>query len=118
MIASFTQTYSNNRNILYHYHNKDNTDIYFRNKLDKNYYVFHNSSKNYQDCICQGNYLSNINNLSIISYNDISYTQTIFKTLQKCKEDGVKYCMLLPTQSNNKHKKNSKIINMFPDKNK
>ena len=33
-------------------------------------------------------------------------------------EDGVKYCMLLPTQSNNKNKKNSKIINMFPDKNK
>jgi hypothetical protein len=95
MIASFTQTYSNNRNILYHYHNKDNTDIYFRNKLDKNYYVFHNSSKNYQDCICQGNYLSNINNLSIISYNDISYTQTIFKTLQKCKEDGVKYLFFL-----------------------
>lgn len=33
-------------------------------------------------------------------------------------EDGVKYCMLFPTQSNNKNKKNSKIINMFPDKNK
>ena len=95
MIASFTQTYSNNRNILYHYHNKDSTDIYFRNKLDKNYYVFHNSPKNYTDCICQGNYLSNIKNLSIISYNDMSYTQTIFKTLQKCKEDGVKYLFFL-----------------------
>ena len=33
-------------------------------------------------------------------------------------ENGVKYCMLLPAQSNNKHKENSKIINMFPDKNK
>jgi hypothetical protein len=33
-------------------------------------------------------------------------------------EDGIKYCMLLPTQSNNKNKKNCKIINMFPDKNK
>jgi len=31
-------------------------------------------------------------------------------------EDGVKYCMLLPTQSNNKHKKNNKIIDMFPNK--
>lgn len=33
-------------------------------------------------------------------------------------ENGVKYCMLLPSQSNNKYKENSKIINMFPDKNK
>lgn len=33
-------------------------------------------------------------------------------------ENGVKYCMLLPAQSNNKYKENSKIINMFPDKNK
>ncbi len=33
-------------------------------------------------------------------------------------EDGVKYCMLLPAQSNNKYKENSKIINMFPEKNK
>ena len=31
-------------------------------------------------------------------------------------EDGVKYCMLLPTQSNNKNKKNNKIIDMFPNK--
>ena len=33
-------------------------------------------------------------------------------------ENGVKYCILLPAQSNNKYKKNNKIINMFPDKNK
>ena len=33
-------------------------------------------------------------------------------------ENGVKYCMLLPARSNNKYKENSKIINMFPDKNK
>ena len=33
-------------------------------------------------------------------------------------ENGVKYCMLLPAQSNNKYKENSKIINMFPEKNK
>ena len=47
MICSYTQTYSDNRNELFYFHDKDQTDIYFRNKLDKNYYVFHNSSDNY-----------------------------------------------------------------------
>jgi hypothetical protein len=95
MICSFTQTYSNNRYELFEYHNKDETDINFRNKLDKNYYIFHNSTDKYTRNICEQKYFKKINNLDIISYNNITYTQTLFKTLIKCKNEGVKYLFFL-----------------------
>ncbi len=95
LICSFTQTYSNNRSELFTYHNKDNTDIYFRNKLNKNYYVFHNSEQNYIKEICNGKYLKSLNKTEIITYNNISYTETLLKTLKKCKMDGVKYLFFL-----------------------
>ena len=62
MLCSFTQTYSNNRNELFYYHNKDKTDIYFRNKLDKNYYIFHNSPHNYIEHIIGNDYFKKIKN--------------------------------------------------------
>ena len=62
MLCSFTQTYSDNRSILFEYHNKDKVDIKFRNKLDKNYYVFHNSSENYIKNMCKQSYFKEINN--------------------------------------------------------
>ena len=95
MICSFTQTYSNNRNELFEFHNKDNVDINFRNKLDKNYYIFHNSPESYRQYICQNNYFKKINNNLIISYNNMYYTQTVFETLKKCKIDGIKYIFFL-----------------------
>ena len=95
MICSFTQTYSNNRNELFTYHNKDNVDIHFRNKLDKNYYAFHNSPNSYIENICEQTYFKKINNMEIITYNDISYTQSWFHTLHKLKNDGVKYLFFL-----------------------
>lgn len=53
MICSYTQTYSNNRDELFYFHNKDKVDLNFRNKLDKNYYIFHNSPENYKLYICE-----------------------------------------------------------------
>lgn len=96
MLCSFTQTYSNNRNELFYYHNKDKTDIYFRNKLDKNYYIFHNSPHNYiKHIIIQNEYFKRIKNLDIITYNNISYTDSFFNTLKKIKQDGYKYMFFL-----------------------
>jgi len=88
MICSFTQTYSNNRQELFDFHNKDTTDIYFRNKLDKNYYAFHNSDNEYTSKILNTNYFKQIKNLNIIKYSDISYTESLYKTLQMLKNDG------------------------------
>jgi len=95
MICSFTQTYSNNRQELFYYHNKDTSDIYFRNKMDKNYYAFHNSPEEYISDTCDQEYFKQINKVQVLRYNDMSYTETLFKTLQKCKEDGVKYLCFL-----------------------
>lgn len=95
MFCSFTQTYSNNRNELFEYHNKDKTDIYFRNKLDKNYYIFHNSPHPYREKIIKNNYFNNIKNIEIISYDNISYTHSFYNTLRKIKEDGYKYMFFL-----------------------
>lgn len=95
MLCSFTQTYSNNRNELFYYHNKDKTDIYFRNKLDKNYYIFHNSQHNYIEHIIQNEYFKKIKNLDVITYNNISYTHSFFNTLKKIKQDGYKYIFFL-----------------------
>ena len=95
MICSFTQTYSNNRNELFYYHNKDKTDIYFRNKLDKNYYAFHNSPQAYKEMIMKNNYFNEIKNLDVIIYDNISYTKSFYKTLIKIKEEGFKYILFL-----------------------
>lgn len=96
MICSFTQTYSNNRGELFHYHSKDKSDIYFRNKLDKNYYVFHNSSTEYKvDIINNNKYFDEVKNMEIISYDNISYTHSFYNTLMKIKRDGFKYMFFL-----------------------
>ena len=95
MLCSFTQTYSDNRSELFHYHNKDKTDIYFRNKLDKNYYIFHNSPQSYIENITKNNYFSDMKNIDIITYNNISYTHSFYNTLQKVKQDGFKYMFFL-----------------------
>ena len=95
MLCSFTQTYSNNRNELFYYHNKDKTDIYFRNKLDKNYYIFHNSPHNYIEHIIGNDYFKKIKNLDINSYNNITYTHSFFNTLKKIKQEGFKYMFFL-----------------------
>jgi len=95
MLCSFTQTYSNNRNELFDYHNKDKTDIYFRNKLDKNYYIFHNSPHNYIEHIIGNAYFKKIKNLDIISYDNMTYTHSFFNTLKKIKQEGFKYMFFL-----------------------
>ncbi len=95
MISSYTQTYSNNRKELFDFHSYDTVDINFRNKLDNNYYVFHNSPEDYTQSMCNKEYFKKINNMEIISYNNISYTESFLKTLNKCKTDGVKYLFFL-----------------------
>jgi len=95
MICSYTQTYSDNRVELCEFHNKDSSDIRFRNKLDNNYFVFHNSSDNYMNTVCEFKYFQNIEKKTILSYNNISYTQSLYNTFQRMKDDGYKYVVFL-----------------------
>jgi hypothetical protein len=93
MIASYTQTYSDDRKELFDFHNKDEKDIYFRKKMDKNYYVFHNCSEKYKNVISNYDYFQF--KPEFISYDNISYTHSFMNTLYKCKKDGVKYLFFL-----------------------
>jgi hypothetical protein len=80
-ICTFTQTYSNDREELFKFHNNDLSDIYFRNQFDLNIYSFHNCSTEYVDKLLQYEYFQKIKNLKIFRYNDISYTDSFEKSL-------------------------------------
>ena len=95
MICSYTQTYSDNRVELCEFHNKDCTDIRFRNKLDNNYFVFHNSSDTYRNTVCGFKYFQHIEKKTILSYDHISYTQSLYRTFQRMKDDGYTYVVFL-----------------------
>jgi hypothetical protein len=94
-ICVITQTYSNNRIELFNYHNLDENDNYFRNKFDGNIYTFHNLSDEYYETLIKMDYFKNLNNLSLIRYNNISYPQTFKNTLSTLIKQGYEYVMFL-----------------------
>ena len=94
-ICVFTQTYSNNRHELFHYHELDQLDIDFRNNFDYNLYSFHNSDDNYINEITKFNYFNNLKNIEFINYENISYTQTFRQTLKKILNLGFDYIIFL-----------------------
>lgn len=95
-ICVFTQTYSNNRSELFNYHELDKLDIDFRNNFDYNLYSFHNSDENYiKEMNNNFTYFKNLNNIEIISYKNISYTETFRQTLEKILNLGFDYLIFL-----------------------
>lgn len=93
----FTQTYSNNRKELFHYHNGDSVDVQFRNSFEKCLYSFHNSPTQYIHEVLHENpyFHASLQNLDVIQYDQMCYTETFYRTLIKCKEDGFKYMIFL-----------------------
>jgi hypothetical protein len=94
-ICSFTQTYSDARQELFTFHDRDAVDVYFRNKLDDNYFVFHNSSNDYIQAMQQKKYLQSIVTKQVIAINDVSYTQSLLQTLKRIQAAGFKYMAFL-----------------------
>ena len=91
-VVVFTQTYANNRKELFHYHNGDTVDVQFRNSFETCLYSFHNSPNQYiQEVLRENPYFhASLQNLDVIQYNQMCYTETFYRTLIKCKEDGFK----------------------------
>jgi hypothetical protein len=87
-ICIFTQTYSNDREILYKYHNMDELDVYFRNQFDLNLYSFHNVSNEIRIKLLNNPYFLKIKNLEVIQYDNITYTRSWEETLKKLKSEG------------------------------
>ena len=94
-ICVFTQTYSNNRQELFKYHELDYLDIEFRNNFEFNLYSFHNSTPEYMKIINEFNYLKSLKNINIISYSNLSYTETFKNTLQGVLNLGFDYIIFL-----------------------
>jgi hypothetical protein len=90
-ICVFTQTYSDNREELYIYHNNDVTDIEFRNQFDLNIYSFHNCPDDYTERLKQYDYFKKITNLEFQSNNNIEYTHIIRNVLYDLLERGFDY---------------------------
>ena len=95
MICSFSQTYSDERNTLFQYHEYDSHDIMFRNKLKKSYYAFHNCTQNNKEKLLKSKYFTEQNNLQEINYENMTYPQTFYETLQYLKSEKVNYICFL-----------------------
>jgi hypothetical protein len=93
-ICIFTQTYSDNRQELYYYHNNDKYDIIFRNNFE-NLYSFHNSSDEYVKHIMNNNYFAELKNLNMVRYNNISYTESFKITLNYLVKNEFDYLIFL-----------------------
>lgn len=93
-ICVFTQTYGSNRQELYKYHNNDKSDLMFRNNFE-NLYSFHNSPDDYYQSIINNNYFSNLNNINMVRYNNMSYTESFKKTLNYLIENKFEYIIFL-----------------------
>lgn len=85
MIVSFTQTYGNNRRLLYVAYSRDKRMIEFKNHFDLNLHSFHNCAKETIDFYKKVN---SVPNSEYLIFNGISYPQTIKYLKDKLKEIG------------------------------
>lgn len=94
-ICSFTQTYNNDRNIIYKFKQYDDTDNYFRNKLSHNIYSFHGTNEQTRRNIINNPFLERTP-FEIFTYPiTMSYTHTYKQSLLKIKEKGYSYILFL-----------------------
>ena len=93
-VASFTQTYGNERILELLLLNYDIIGNTFRNKCDKIIFSFHNCSN---DFLIKGKHilenLYSTEKLIILEYNNISYLQTIKNTLKTLKDMDIYYIL-------------------------
>ena len=92
MLATFTQTYGDNRNIIYSGKNLDIGDIFIRKNIPINFYSFHNTQN--KGSILSNNYFKEIN-FNIIEYNNINFPETLKQTLHYLKKQNIKKVLLL-----------------------
>ena len=109
-ICVFTQTYSNDREELFKYHCKDQSDIDFRNQFDLNLYSFHNSPDEYVKELLECDYFKKIKNLKVIRQNNISYTESFKEALRFIYKNSFDYMIFLQDDSLTKNDINEKLV--------
>jgi hypothetical protein len=95
-IASFTQTYGTSRISEIELLKHDKVGNEFRNKCDKIIFAFHNCPKNIIDnSIKILEMLYPVDKLKILIYNNISYRDTLLKTIDFFKINNIEYMLLI-----------------------
>jgi hypothetical protein len=110
-ICIFTQTYSDDREELFKYHCKDQSDIDFRNQFDLNLYSFHNCSDEYVDKLLKSDYFQKIKNLHVIRQNNVSYTDSFKEALRFIYKNNFDYIIFLQDDSLTKNDIDEKVLN-------
>jgi len=85
MLVSFTQTYGNDRKLLYEIYSRDKKLIEFKNHFDLNLYSFHNSSK---ETVEYFQSINKVENTEILQFNKLNYGQCIEQLINKLKSVG------------------------------
>jgi hypothetical protein len=116
-ICIFTQTYSDDREELFKYHTKDQSDINFRSQFDLNLYSFHNCSEEYVNKLLKFDYFRKIKNLQIIKQNNVSYTDSFKEALRIIYKNNFDYIIFLQDDSLTKSDINKEIINYIKNEN-
>lgn len=116
-VCIFTQTYSDDRKILFEYHNLDTQDIIFRNNFH-NVYVFHNSSESYFNDIINYQYFKNIKDIEYVKYSNITYTESFKQTLKYIYDCGYEYLIFLQDDVfSNENKNIDKLVKFIKNEN-
>ena len=108
-----SQTYSDNRHILFRFHNHDHNQIQFRNSFDKNIYSFHNCSDEYVNTILEYKFFKEVKNLEVVRYNGMSYTETFKRTLQKCKSEKYDRVIFMQDDAYSQPEDNTELVNFI-----
>ena len=85
-VGSFTQTYGNDREILFRLRKENYLDHMFRNNFKVNIFSFHNSDEDYVKNITEKYLKPYYENLLVIRQNGISYTSCVKNVIDKLKE--------------------------------
>lgn len=112
-ICVFTQTYSNDREELFKYHCKDQSDIKFRNQFDLNLYSFHNSPDEYVENLLKSDYFQKLKNLKVLRQNGVSYTDSFKEALRFVYKNGFDYLIFLQDDSLTKNDTIQELVNFI-----
>jgi len=89
-ICSWTQTYGNERSLIFEWKEKDHTQFKFLNQLDNCILSFHNSSDEFKNKIISKNLYK-----EYIAFDGIPYPPTLYHSLHKMKHDGYNKILFL-----------------------
>lgn len=112
-ICVFSQTYSNDRDELFKYHCKDQSDINFRNQFDLNLYSFHNCSDEYVNNLLKCDFFQKIKNLKVFRQNNVSYTDSFKEALRFIYKNDFDYMIFLQDDSLTKNDIDQKLVDFI-----